>query len=154
MQTLPEEDSFVVNITMIAHGVEYIYTIKKKFFNTAEYQALVELGKVLNGLLETGAYVQRGEKKQPVNHFKEVANWLMTEARRGLHIQRYKGLGEMNPTQLWETTMNVETRNLLRVRIEDVVACDEIFTPLMGDLVEPRRDFIEKNALSVVNLDA
>jgi DNA gyrase subunit B len=154
MQTLPEEDSFVVNLTMIAHGVEYIYAIKKKFFNTAEYQALVELGKVLNLLLETGAYVQRGEKKQPVNHFKEVANWLMTEARRGLHIQRYKGLGEMNPTQLWETTMNVETRNLLRVRVEDVVACDEIFTTLMGDLVEPRRHFIEKNALSVVNLDA
>jgi len=153
VQLIPEEDSFVVHITMIAHGVEHLYAIKKKFFNTAEYQALVKLGETLRGLLETGAYIARGEKKQPVNHFKEVVNWLMAEARRGLHIQRYKGLGEMNPSQLWETTMNIETRNLLQVHIEDAVACDEIFTTLMGDQVEPRRDFIEKNALSVVNLD-
>ncbi|MCK5525131.1 MAG: hypothetical protein KAI83_18540, partial [Thiomargarita sp.] len=153
VQLLPEEDSFVVHITMIAHGVEHLYAIKKKFFNTAEYQALVKLGETLRGLLETEAYIARGEKKQPVSHFKEVVNWLMAEARRGLHIQRYKGLGEMNPDQLWETTMNIETRNLLQVQIEDAVACDEIFTTLMGDQVEPRRDFIEKNALSVVNLD-
>ncbi|HEC85551.1 MAG TPA: DNA gyrase subunit B [Thioploca sp.] len=154
VQPVPEEKSFFAHITMMAHGVESTYTLSKGFFNTPEYQAIVELGQKLSGLLETDAYVQRGEKTQPVNHFKTVADWLMAEARRGLHIQRYKGLGEMNPRQLWDTTMNVETRNLLQVRIEDVVASDEIFTTLMGDQVEPRRAFIEKNALSVVNLDA
>jgi len=154
VQPASEENPFTANIIMTAHGVDSTYTLTKGFFNTPEYQAIVELSKKLNDLLETKAYVQRGEKKQPVKHFKEVVDWLMGEARRGLHIQRYKGLGEMNPDQLWETTMNAETRSLLQVRIEDVVGCDEIFTTLMGDQVEPRRAFIEKNALSVVNLDA
>jgi DNA gyrase subunit B len=154
VQSVPEEKSFYAHITMMAHGVESTYTLSKGFFNTPEYQAIVELGKKLRGLLETDAYVQRGEKTRPVNHFETVVDWLMAEARRGLHIQRYKGLGEMNPGQLWDTTMNAETRNLLQVRIEDVVASDEIFTTLMGDQVEPRRAFIENNALSVVNLDA
>ncbi len=154
VQAVSEENPVVAQITMIAHGVETIYSLKEGFFKTLEYRTLVELGQKLTGLLETGAYVQRGEKTLPVSHFKEVVEWLMAEARRGLHIQRYKGLGEMNPGQLWETTMNSETRNLLQVRIEDVVASDEIFTTLMGDQVEPRREFIEKNALSVVNLDA
>jgi DNA gyrase subunit B len=151
---ISEDGRFTAHITMMAHGVESTYTLSQHFFETPEYQAIVEIGQKLMGLLEAGAYVQRGEKRQPINHFKEVVEWLMAEARRGLHIQRYKGLGEMNPTQLWDTTMNAETRNLLQVRIEDVVACDELFTTLMGDPVEPRRDFIEKNALSVVNLDA
>lgn len=154
LNSIDEENHFTVDIILIAHGVESTYSLSQNFFKTSEYQAIVELGKTLLGLLETDAYVQRGEKIQPVNHFKEVVHWLMAEARRGLHIQRYKGLGEMNPEQLWDTTMNAETRNLLQVRIEDVVASDEIFTTLMGDQVEPRREFIEKNALSVVNLDA
>ncbi|KHD11277.1 DNA gyrase subunit B [Candidatus Thiomargarita nelsonii] len=154
VQPASEENPFTANIIMTAHGVDSTYTLTKGFFNTPEYQAIVELSKKLNDLLETKAYVQRGEKKQPVKHFKEVVEWLMGEARRGLHIQRYKGLGEMNPDQLWETTMNAETRSLLQVKIEDVIGCDEIFTTLMGDQVEPRRAFIEKNALSVVNLDA
>jgi len=154
VQPASEENPFTANIIMTAHGVDSTYTLTKGFFNTPEYQAILELSQKLNDLLETKAYVQRGEKKQPVKHFKEVVEWLMGEARRGLHIQRYKGLGEMNPDQLWETTMNAETRSLLQVRIEDVVGCDEIFTTLMGDQVEPRRAFIEKNALSVVNLDA
>lgn len=154
IQPVAEDNRFVADITMIAHGVESTYKLSRGFFSTPKYQTIVELGQEISGVLETEAYVQRGEKKQPVSHFKEVVEWLMGEARRGLHIQRYKGLGEMNPEQLWETTMNVETRNLLQVHIEDVVACDEIFTTLMGDEVEPRRNFIEKNALSVVNLDA
>jgi DNA gyrase subunit B len=148
------EEEFAANITGITHSVENIYPITQRFFNSSEYNSLVNLGKQLTDLLKSDAYVQRGEKKQPVTNFKEVIDWLMKEAKRGLHIQRYKGLGEMNPDQLWETTMNAETRNLLQVRVEDAVACDEVFTTLMGDQVEPRRDFIEKNALSVVNLDA
>lgn len=149
-----EDNHFTADITLLAYGVESTYRFTHGFFNSPEYRALVELGEQISGLLETGAYVQRGDKQQPVTHFKEVVEWLMGEARRGLQIQRYKGLGEMNPEQLWETTMNVQTRNLLQVRIEDVVASDEIFTTLMGDQVEPRRDFIESNALSVENLDA
>lgn len=149
-----EENSFVAHLSMLAHGVESPYTLSKGFFKRPEYQAIVAVSKQLSGLLETDSYIQRNDKKQPVSHFKEVVEWLMGEARRGLHIQRYKGLGEMNPEQLWESTMNAETRNLLQVQIEDIVGCDEIFTTLMGDDVEPRRAFIEKNALSVMNLDA
>ncbi|MDM8565288.1 DNA topoisomerase (ATP-hydrolyzing) subunit B [Candidatus Halobeggiatoa sp. HSG11] len=154
VQNSPDTDDFSANITLIAHGVEHCYIIRKNFFNSSEYKALVTLGKELTGLLEEDAYVQRGEKKQPVNHFKEATEWLLSEAKRGLHIQRYKGLGEMNPDQLWETTMNIDSRSLLQVRVEDMVASDEIFTTLMGEHVEPRRKFIEENALSVSNLDA
>ncbi len=149
-----EEDSFVANLFMLAHGVETPYMLKKGFFNTQESKSIVAIGEKLSSLLEKDSYVQRNDKKHPVSHFKEVVEWLMGEAKRGLHIQRYKGLGEMNPEQLWESTMNAETRNLLQVHIEDVVGCDEIFTTLMGDDVEPRRNFIETNALSVINLDA
>jgi len=148
------EEEFAANIISTTYSVETSYPITQRFFNSSEYKKLVSLGEKLQGLLKADAYVQRGEKKQPVSNFNEVIEWLMKEAKRGLHIQRYKGLGEMNPDQLWETTMNAETRTLLQVRIEDAVSCDEVFTTLMGDQVEPRRDFIEKNALSVVNLDA
>lgn len=142
-----------VEVVRKIHGVPTVYTLEPEFFSTAEYQLLGKLGTRLNGLLKPGAYVQRGDRSEPVTDFKRLMAWLFEEARRGLAIQRYKGLGEMNPEQLAETTMNPETRRLLQVRIEDIVAADGVFTTLMGDQVEPRREFIENNALAVANLD-
>ncbi|HYQ72327.1 MAG TPA: DNA topoisomerase (ATP-hydrolyzing) subunit B [Gammaproteobacteria bacterium] len=124
-----------------------------EFFSSAEYANMIALGQQLDGLLSVGAYVQRGERRQDISSFKQALTWLLDEAKRGQHIQRYKGLGEMNPEQLWETTLDPNTRRLLQVQIEDAVGSDDIFTTLMGDQVEPRRDFIEQNALSVSNLD-
>ncbi len=135
------------------HGVEERADLSLRFFESPEYRKLAELGNSLQGLLGADAYVMRGDQRRDVLSFREAMEWLMGEARRGQTIQRYKGLGEMNPEQLWETTVNPASRRLLRVRIEDAVAADEIFTTLMGDQVEPRREFIERNALSAENLD-
>ncbi len=142
-----------IGITRVQHGVGATRYLPKEFFDTNEYRHIMSLAGKLSDLLGEGAYVQRGERQAPVAEFSEAVDWLMAEARRGQSIQRYKGLGEMNPEQLWDTTVNPETRRLMQVKIEDAVKADEIFTTLMGDQVEPRREFIEKNALTVANLD-
>jgi len=142
-----------IAITKVQHGLGTTRHMPREFFDTNEYRAIAALAAKLDDLLTDGAYAKRGERQSNVSSFAEAVEWLMGEARRGQAIQRYKGLGEMNPDQLWDTTVNPETRRLMQVKIEDAVKADEIFTTLMGDQVEPRRDFIEKNALTVENLD-
>jgi DNA gyrase subunit B len=140
-------------VRMLAHGVERPIPLKPEFLRSKDYAEMASMGETITSLIEEGGYFQRGEKTFETRSFAEGWDWLMSEARRGYSIQRYKGLGEMNPEQLWETTMDPETRRMLQVNIEDAMSADAIFTTLMGDQVEPRREFIEDNALSVANLD-
>jgi DNA gyrase subunit B len=135
------------------HGSTTEKHIHREFFESAEYRRIADLAKTLSGLLQPGAYVAKGEQRQDIGAFRQAIDWLLDQARKGQMIQRYKGLGEMNPAQLWDTTINPATRRLIQVRIEDAVAANDIFATLMGDQVEPRREFIEKNALAVANLD-
>ncbi|MDB6083448.1 MAG: gyrB, partial [Gammaproteobacteria bacterium] len=142
-----------VDLQRFEHGLSSEKHIPREFFESAEYLRIAELAQTLNDLMGPGAYIMRGDERQEVSSFKGAMIWLFEQAKKGQSIQRYKGLGEMNASQLWDTTINPETRRLMQVRIEDAVASDDIFTTLMGDAVEPRREFIEKNALQVSNLD-
>jgi len=135
------------------HGVTVEKHLHREFFNSSEYRRIAELSRTLAGLFGAGAFVKRGEARQEVANFRDAIHWLLDQARKGQYIQRYKGLGEMNPEQLWDTTINPASRRLVQVRIEDALGADEIFSTLMGDQVEPRREFIERNALSATNLD-
>jgi DNA gyrase subunit B len=142
-----------IQVVRMVHGIPETSYVPIEFFSGPDYERMSALAEKLDGLLEPGAYVARGERRHQVHSFAAAYDWLLTEARKGYQIQRYKGLGEMNPDQLWDTTMDPTTRRLLQVTIEDAVAADQIFTTLMGEYVEPRRDFIERNALEAENLD-
>ncbi len=141
----------VVNIRQ--HGVDKAHVLHYDFITSRDYQRIAVTGKNIANIISEGAYIQRGEKTKAVDNFVDALDWLIAESKRGIYIQRYKGLGEMNPSQLWETTMDPDARRMLQVTIEDAVGADQLFATLMGDQVEPRREFIETNALRVVNLD-
>jgi len=148
-----EEKVYEPMVKSIIHGVSRKTTLRPELFKSQEYRNIIGLGQSLSGLFEPGAFVKRGDKTQPVSDFKQALDWLMKEAMKGVYLQRYKGLGEMNPDQLWETTMDPQFRRMTQVTIEDAMGADQLFSTLMGDQVEPRRDFIETNALNVANLD-
>ena len=148
-----QEHIYEPMVKSIIHGVSRKTTMRPELFKSQEYRNIVALGQKLSGMFEPGAFVQRGEKTQTVTDFKQALDWLMKEAMKGVYLQRYKGLGEMNPEQLWETTMDPEFRRMIRVTIDDAMSADQLFSTLMGDQVEPRRAFIETNALKVSNLD-
>ena len=165
LQALPESDYAIAleedrehqihrpRISWRAHGIAESAVLDYQFFVSPEYEDVKRLAATLGDLLEDGAYVQRGERRRAVGSFAEALAWMLDEARRGVDLQHYKGLGEMDPEQLWETTMDPEVRRMMRVTVNDAIAADEIFATLMGEHVAPRREFIETNALSVVNLD-
>lgn len=135
------------------HGLTATQILPATFIASPEFKPILQIASSLADLVQPGAEIRRGNNVRAIESFARAREWLMDEAKRGRTIQRFKGLGEMNPEQLWETTVNPETRRLLQVRIEDAVAADQIFSTLMGDVVEPRREFIETNALRVGNLD-
>ncbi|MDJ0881715.1 MAG: DNA topoisomerase (ATP-hydrolyzing) subunit B [Gammaproteobacteria bacterium] len=150
---LEDKDVGEIVIARQVHGITNENSFSIDFFNSADYELISQFVEQVQDMFSDQAIIARADKQQVVSQFSEVYDWLMTEAKKGQNIQRYKGLGEMNPDQLWETTMDPDNRRLLKVRIEDAIAADEVFTTLMGDHVEPRRDFIESNALNVSNLD-
>lgn len=148
-----ESHSWLPTLSISSHGITHKPLISKDLFSSTEYRKLADFGSRIADMQKPGGIIQRDLKKQSVDTLAKAISWLLAEAKKGQTIQRYKGLGEMNPDQLWETTMDPEKRVLLQVRVEDAIAADKIFTTLMGDEVEPRRQFIELNALEVINLD-
>ncbi len=146
-------ESHLLMVTRLVHGVERLTVLDRDFVDSGDYTQLTRTNTLLHGLLGNDATVGRGDHTKAVTSFRSALEWLLEQAQKGVSIQRYKGLGEMNPDQLWETTMDPASRRLLRAQIEDTIAADEIFSTLMGDVVEPRRAFIESNALGVRNLD-
>ena len=146
-------ERYRLKIMRLSHGNIITSYLDSDFLDSGDYAQIQKTAQVFDGLIGQGASVQRGERKQTVSEFKQALEWLLEEAKKGINIQRYKGLGEMNPSQLWETTMDPQNRRLLRAQIEDSILTDEIFTTLMGDVVEPRRAFIERNALRATNID-
>lgn len=148
-----ESEAYRLEVNKYVHGNLQACRIDQEFLGSGDYKQISKISAMLQGLLGEGAKIKRGEKEHSINTFKQALDWLLEEAKQGLNIQRYKGLGEMNPEQLWETTMDPTVRRLLKVQIEDAIGADEIFTTLMGDNVEPRRAFIEGNALNVSSLD-
>jgi len=153
VQAATDEHPSALVIEREQHGLRHTQTLPLGFLTAPEFRPIVDAATQLADLVQAGAQVRRGGKSIEIERFAQAYEWLMDEAKRGRTIQRFKGLGEMNPEQLWETTVNPDTRRLLQVSIEDAVAADQIFSTLMGDVVEPRRDFIEQNALRVANLD-
>ena len=147
------EECWQLRLERMHHGNLRVFSIDEDFVGGGDYAQLRKTATTLSSLFGPGACVSRAERKQPVSSFGEAIAWLLNEVERGVSKQRYKGLGEMNPEQLWETTMDPKVRRLLKVQIEDVISADEILTTLMGELVEPRRNFIETNALSALNID-
>ena len=140
-------------VTRMRHGNLRMGRIDEDFLLSGDYLQIRRTAQMISGLMGDGAVIRRGEKSLAVISFADAMKWMLNEVERGLGKQRYKGLGEMNPEQLWETTLDPSIRTLLQVKIDDIAAADEIFSKLMGDVVEPRREFIQDNALNVSNLD-
>lgn len=146
-------EDFILTVKKRLNGISKAFIIKPAFFSSQDYRLLAKYAEDTGDMFNENSFIRIGEKAHSITSFKQAFEWMMREVKKGQHIQRYKGLGEMNPEQLWETTLDANTRRMLQVTIEDVIAADEVFTTLMGDIVEPRRDFIVKNALEVANLD-
>ncbi|MFZ1851465.1 MAG: DNA topoisomerase (ATP-hydrolyzing) subunit B [Nitrosomonas sp.] len=157
VQIVAEFDSiherYRLKIMRMSHGNVLTSYLDSDFLESTDYDQIQKTSELFQGLFGQGAYIQRGERKQAIHEFKPALEWLLDEVKKTVNVQRYKGLGEMNPEQLWETTMDPQNRRLLRAQIDDSILTDEIFTTLMGDVVEPRRAFIEKNALRATNID-
>jgi DNA gyrase subunit B len=147
------EQPAAIEVVREQHGLSHTWLLPQPFFSTAEFRPILAISQQIAGMIQADAVVQRGNASRGVLNFVEARNWLLEEAKKGRSIQRFKGLGEMNPEQLWDTTVNPDTRRMLQVGIEDAIAADQMFSMLMGEAVEPRRDFIEANALKVANLD-